>query len=53
MALLAIIHFIYIHMTDQSIHGRMGLGTVCKAETSRMKIFFNRELCGENIMSLG
>jgi hypothetical protein len=25
------------HRGDQSIHGRMGLGTACKEETSRMK----------------
>jgi hypothetical protein len=35
---------------DQSIHGRMGLGTVCKEETLRMKNFLivssgGRKLC--------
>jgi hypothetical protein len=33
---------------DQSVHGRIGLGTVCKAETSRMKNVLIESSGGKN-----
>jgi hypothetical protein len=33
---------------DQSTHGKMGLGTACKEETLRVRMFRSRDMEGKN-----